>query len=157
MKLRHLIMLGCATAFVFDAQAEIYKKVDEDGHVTYSSTPIKGGKKLHLEPLPTMSPPPRVSSSPDGFPRVNSETQSRRDDTRRKILEDELATEMEALEEARARLKEGQDNPEISRGPDGKTYRNVAKYQEKVASLQEEVEAHEKNVQALKTELSNLK
>ena len=157
MKLRHLIMLGCAAAFAMEAQAEIYKRVDEDGHVTYSSTPIKGAKKLHLEPLPTMPPPPKARSTPSDFPRVNSETQDRRDDTRRRILEDELATEMEALEEARARLKEGQDMPEISKGPDGRTYRNVAKYQEKVAALQEEVDAHEKNVEALKTELANLK
>ncbi|MBU0620511.1 MAG: DUF4124 domain-containing protein [Gammaproteobacteria bacterium] len=157
MKLRHLIMLGCAATFAIEAQAEIYKRVDEDGHVTYSSTPIKGAKKLHLEPLPTMAPPPKARSTPGDFPRVNSETQERRDDTRRKILEDELATETEALEEARARLKEGQDTPEVSKGPDGQTYRNVAKYQEKVAALQEEVDAHEKNVEALKTELANLK
>ena len=170
MKLRHLFMLGCAAAFAIDAQAEIYKKVDEDGHVTYSSTPIKGAKKLHLEPLPTMSPPPKARSTPGDFPRVNSETQSRRDDTRRKILEDELATEMQALEEARVKLKEGQDKPEVYQhtvvvgktkegAPITKTVtnRNVAKYEEKVSALQQEVEAHEKNVEALKTELSNLK
>lgn len=156
MKLRHLFILCCSATFASGAQAEIYKRVDEDGHVTYSSTPIKGGKKLHLEPLPTMAPPPKPKAS-DGFPRVNSETQSRRDDTRRKILEDELATEQKALEEARLRLKEGQENPEVYRTASGQTFRNVAKYEEKVKTLQDEVSAHEKNVQALQTELSNLK
>lgn len=155
MKLPHLIMLGCAATFVFEAQAEIYKKVDADGHVTYSSTPIKGGKKLYLEPLPTMTPPPNATR-PDGFPRVNEETQSRRDDTRRKILEDELETEKQALQQARAALQEAQGNPEIS-VVEGKTYRNVAKYEEKVSAAQELVDAHEKNVEALKTELANLK
>jgi len=157
MKLRHLFVLCCSATFALGAQAEIYKRVDEDGHVTYSSTPIKGGKKLHLEPLPTMTPPPKARNSPEGFPRVNSETQSRRDDTRRKILEDELATERKALEEARIRLKEGQDNPEVYKNASGQTFRNVAKYEEKVTALQDEVSAHEKNVQALQTELSNIK
>ena len=154
MKLRFLLVLCCSVAYTVSAQAEIYKRVDEDGRVTYSSTPIKGGKKLHLEPLPTMQPP---NARTEGFPRVNPVTQTRRDDTRRKILEDELATEQKALEEARIKLKEGQDNPEVYRTESGQTFRNVAKYDEKVNALQEDVSAHEKNVEALKTELSNLK
>jgi hypothetical protein len=157
MKLRHLFVLCCSIIFVADAYADIYKRVDDEGHVTYSSKPIKGAKKLHLEPLPTMAPPPKSSKASEGFPRVNSETQTRRDDTRRKILDDELATEEKALEEARAKLKEGQENPETHKGPNGQTFRNVAKYEEKVSALQEEVTSHEKNVEALKTELTNLK
>ena len=156
MKLRHLFVLCCSATFALGAQAEIYKRVDEDGHVTYSSTPIKGGKKLHLEPLPTMQPPPKARS-PEDFPRVNAETQNRRDDARRKILEDELATEQKALEEARRLLEEAKSNPEVYRGADGRTYRNVAKYEEKVKAAEEEVSAHEKNVAALRAELANLK
>ena len=155
MKLRHLFALCCSAAFASGAQAEIYKYVDEDGHVTYSSTPIKGGKKLHLEPLPTMQPP--KVRSPEDFPRVNAETQNKRDDARRKILEDELATEQKALEEASRLLEEAKSNPEVYRGADGRTYRNVARYEEKVKAAEEEVSAHERNVNALKAELANLK
>jgi hypothetical protein len=155
MNLRHLFVLCCSASFAINAQADIYKRVDDEGHVTYSSAPIKGGKKLHLEPLPTMPPP--SSRSSESFPRVNPETQSRRDDTRRKILEDELATEQRALEDARAKLKEGQDNPEMDKTANGQTFRNVAKDEEKVNALREDVNSHEKNVEALKTELSNLK
>ena len=155
MKLRHFFVLCCSAAFACGAQADIYKRVDDEGHVTYSSKPLKGGKKIHLEPLPTMSPP-KPGKEVDGL-RVNSETQSKRDDTRRRILEDELATEQKALEEAQARLKEGQENPETFKSPSGQTFRNVVKYEEKIGKLQEEVTAHEKNVEALKTELSNLK
>ncbi|HYR05640.1 MAG TPA: DUF4124 domain-containing protein, partial [Gallionella sp.] len=111
------------------AQAEIYKAVDADGHVTYSSTPIKGGKKIVLEPLPTMAPPARTAS-PEGFPKVDDATQRNRDDARRKILQDELSAEEKLLEEARQNLKDGEANPEVYRGQDGKTYRNVAKYEE---------------------------
>jgi hypothetical protein len=157
MKLRHLLVLCCSAAFAVNAQADIYKRVDDEGHVTYSSTPIKGAKKLHLEPLPTMAPPPKAGKGSEAFPRVNSETQNRRDDTRRKILEDELNTEQSSLEAARAKLKEGQDNPEVSLARNGQTVRNLAKYEEKVNALQDEVTMHEKNIEALKTELSNLK
>lgn len=141
------------------AQAEIYKAVDADGHVTYSSTPIKGGKKIILEPLPTMVPPARSRSaaSPEGFPKVDGETQRGRDDTRRKILQDELSTEEKLLGEARQSLREGEENPEVFRGKDGKTYRNVAKYEEKIKTLNERVEMHRKNIEALNTELSKLK
>jgi hypothetical protein len=157
MKLRYLLVLSCLIPTL--AQAEIYKAVDEDGHVTYSSTPIKGGKKIILEPLPTMVPPARARSTatPEDFPRVDGETQKRRDDTRRKILEDELAAEQKLLEEARQNLKEGEEKPEVFRTKDGKIFRNVAKYDEKIKDLTGQVELHQKNVEALQTELSKLK
>lgn len=160
MKYRYLLTL-VALACANQAQAEIYKRVDADGHVTYSSAPIKGGKKVHLEPLPVMAPTPlpagkgRSENSSDF--RVDSETQRNRDQTRRQILQDELAAEQKALEEARLNLQEGEANPEVYKTADGKTYRNVVKYEEKIKNLQEQVRLHEKNIDALNTELSNLK
>ena len=148
------------------AQAEIYKSVDSEGHVTYSSSPTKGSKKLDLEPLPSplpaSSPPERVertrsNTSSYGFPRVDNGMQKSRDGTRRKILEDELSAEANMLAEARQNLKDGAENPETSAGKDGRAYRNTAKYDLKMKLLQEQVSLHEKNVGALKTELSNLK
>ena len=136
------------------AQAEIYKAVDRDGHVTYSSAPIKGGKKLILEPLPTMMPPGRRGA--ESFPRVDNKTQRGRDDTRRKILQDELNGEEKLLEEAQQNLTEGEANPEVFKGKDGRTYRNVAKYEEKIKPLQEQVDLHQQNIEALKTELAKL-
>ena len=153
----HLLAILCLCPVL--AQAEIYKAIDADGHVTYSSTPIKGGKKIILEPLPTMVPParPRSAASPENFPRVDGETQKGRDDTRRKILQDELMTEEKLLDEARQKLKEGEAAPEVYRGQDGRTYRNVAKYEEKIKMLNDQVEMHQKNIEALNTELSKLK
>lgn len=154
MKICYLLAVLCV--FPMLAQAEIYKAVDADGHVTYSSTPIKGGKKIILEPLPTSVPSARGRSTatPEDFPKVDAATQRSRDDGRRKILLNELSSEEKLLEEARASLKEGEDNPEVYKGKDGKTYRNVAKYEEKVSVLKDQVELHQKNVEALKTELS---
>jgi hypothetical protein len=141
----------CVSPFL--AQAEIYKAVDADGHVTYSSSPIKGGKKLNLEPLPTMKP---TSPSSSGFPKVDGETQRGRDDTRRKILQDELDAEQKLFESANQALTEAESNPEVFKGQDGRTYRNVAKYDEKIKPLQEQVDLHKKNIEALKSELSKL-
>lgn len=158
MKLRYLLAVLCACPVL--VQAEIYKAVDADGHVTYSSTPLKGGKKIILEPLPTSVPPARprsTASSPEDFPKVDGATQRNRDDARRKILEDELATEQKLLAEARQKLQVAEDTPEVYRGKDGKTYRAVARYEENVKAAQEEVSLHEKNINALKTELSKLK
>jgi len=61
MKLGYLLAMMSLCPLL--AHAEIYKAVDADGHVTYSSTPIKGGKKITLEPLPTMVPPARAHSA----------------------------------------------------------------------------------------------
>ena len=134
MKLIRLSLLSCALAYTAVTQAEIFKRVDADGHVTYSSAPIKGGKKLHLEPLPTMVAPANSAKgrSENSDFRVDGRTQNRRDDTRRKILEDELATEQKALDEARIKMQDAEDTPEVYKGANGQTFRNVAKYDEKV-------------------------
>jgi Domain of unknown function (DUF4124) len=133
--------------------AEIYKRVDANGHVTYSSEPLKGGKKLYLEPLPTMQSP---RSGPKDFPKVDTQTQKSRDATRMAILQDELAAEEKLLDESRKNLAEAESNPEVYKTKDGKTFRNVAKYDEKVKAAQEEIAMHEKNIDALKKEISNL-
>ncbi len=156
MKLRYLFVLLCMT-HVGWAKAEIYKSVDSQGRVTYSSTPIKGAKKLNLEPLPTMQAPSSHTESESKFPSVNQETQRNRDDTRRKILEDELAAEQKQLDQARQNLQLAQDTPMVYRGKDGKTYRNVAKYDANVKTAQDAVSLHERNINAIKTELSRLK
>ena len=152
MKLRYALLLPLVCPLL--VQAEIYKSIDEDGHVTYSSTPIKGGQKLNLPPLPTMVPAAKPESTVN-FPKVDEQTQKERDDKRRKILEDELDAEQKLLAEARQNLDEA--SPEVFKGADGKTYRNVAKYEEKTKAMAEQIEQHEKNIEAIKTELSKLK
>ena len=147
MKLRYLLMLLCLGQGGW-AQAEIYKYVDSEGHVTYSSTPIKGAKKLNLNSPGTASfarIPSGSTTHPSDFPRVDDKTQKSRDDTRRKILEDELAAENKLLAEARENLK------------DRESRRNMPEYDEKIQALRKQVALHENNVAALNTELSNLK
>jgi len=154
MKLCYVIVVFCVCPSL--VQAEIYKGVDANGHVTYSSTPIKGGKRIILEPLSTMDPA-KAARAGANFPRVDGEMQKKRDDTRYLILQNELIAEEKALKEAEEKLQEGKENPEVFKGAGGKTYRNVAKYEGKIKILTEQVDVHQKNVDALKTELSKLK
>lgn len=138
---------------ISSAQAEIYKYVDKDGHVTYSNVPIKGAKKINLDPLNTVPSTPRARSetaSPAGFPSVDSETQRRRDDTRRKVLEDELTAEQRLLDEAKKTLAEQEA---VRLGNE----RNYQKYLDRVQPYKDNVALHEKNIEALQKEISNLK
>lgn len=150
MRTRLLIFLSLFLSQA--AHADIYKLVDENGRVTYSNTPLKGAKKIHLEPISTIAPPkPKPpAATPQNFPRVDNETQKKRDGTRRDILEQELATERKALEEARKALAEG----EATRLGDE---RNYQKYLDRVQGLRDSVTLHEKNVDALNKELAGVR
>lgn len=134
------------------AHADIYKLVDENGRVTYSNTPLKGAKKLNLDPPSTIAAPkPQApTATPPGFPRVDGETQKQRDGTRRSILEQELAAERNLLDEAKKALAEG----EATRLGDE---RNYQKYLDRVQGLKDNVTLHEKNVEALNKELAGVR
>jgi len=156
MKLRFMSMALLAMPLV--VHAAIYKAVDKDGHVTYSSAPVKGAKQLDLPPLPVTAPLEQtkpVQRASDDFPEVDNKTQKKRDDFRRRILEDELEAEEKLLIKAREDLSEA--SPEIYKDANGRTYRNVAKFEKKTKSLSEQIVQHEKNIAALNTELSKLK
>lgn len=162
--MKRTCLLLCAwlagTAFCTVAQAEIYKSVDENGHVTYSNVPSKGATKLEIDPpAPTTAAPKarQQQATPNNFPRVDSQTQKKRDDQRKNILLEELESEKAALEEAKRAYAEGESKPEVYRGANGKTYRNVVKFEEKMQRLQADVDAHEKNVQLLQKELEAFK
>jgi Domain of unknown function (DUF4124) len=145
------------------AQAVLCKYVDENGHVTYSDSPVKGAKQsscFEAPPGPASPPPARAgtSSTPQsavpapqgGLPNVDPATQRKRDDSRRKILEDELATEEKSLAEARKALTEG----EATRlGGE----RNYQRYLDRIQGLKDRVTQHERNVGALRQEISNLR
>ncbi len=150
-----LVVLGL---FAVSAQADIYKCVDGAGHITFSNLQRGGSgcKRLYLEPAGSSGTPrssssassssrgaARANPSPAGFPRVEADTQKARDNDRRTILEQELAGEQKALDDARHELssQEGQG----------------AKNPERVQSARDRVQQHERNIEALRKELSKLK
>ena len=157
------LLLGLAAP---PAAAVLCKYVDENGHVTYSDSPVKGAKKtICFDPPPPPQPsapapqpqssrsaaPQTASPAPQGgLPNVDPATQRRRDDARRKILEEELAQEERALAEARKALSEGEATRLGSE-------RNYQRYLDRIQGLKDRVAQHERNVSALKQELANLR
>jgi hypothetical protein len=99
-------------------------------------------------------PPPARSAAAEkasaGFPRVDRDTQKARDESRRRILEDELMAEEKGLVDARAKLAA----QEAVRYGDERNYQRVL---ERLKPYQDTVERHERNITALKRELASLR
>jgi hypothetical protein len=145
-------------ASLASAQGTVWRCVGPDGRPQYTNVQKDTvGRNCYvvnkeITVVPANRPPP-IPASPraqENFPRVDAETQRSRDDSRRKILQDELTAEEARLVEARAKLAE----QEAVRLGDEKNYQ---KKLDRVQPYQEAVGEHEKNVAALKKELGNLK
>jgi chromosome segregation ATPase len=162
--MKKLLSICLVLLFVTPALADTCKYEDADGRIIYTNIPMKGAKKLScfgFDGVPASGSGARNGKAsrasqptPAGFPRVDSATQRQRDDARRKILDDELATEKNALDQAKKEYAEGESKPEVFRTASGKTGRDVAKLEEKMKKLQENIDLHEKNIQMLQKELA---
>jgi hypothetical protein len=134
----------------------LYKCTDSSGATTYTNqkTPGKNCTILSQDkPISTFAAPPRTRAAtptPDGFPRVNSETQKSRDAERRRILEEEMRAEQQKLEGAKKSLAE----QETVREGGEKNYQRVL---DRLKPYQEEVQLHERNVESLQKEIDNLR
>jgi hypothetical protein len=160
-----------AITFSSNAFAEIYKRVDADGRITYSNIKTKGATRLEFDPdANTISndrakrgdgDSNRRTATPEGFPKVDKDTQNQRDSKRQDILQGELDSEKAALEAAKKAYADGAANPEIfhKKNANGttSTFRNVPKFDEKMKSLQADVDSHENNIKLLQKELDALR
>ena len=152
------------------AYAEIYKQVDSEGRVTYSNVKLKGAKKLNLEPADTNfggdnsaasresnRVPQAKTATPASFPKVDTNTQNLRDNKRKDILQSELDAEKLALARAKQAYIEGESKPEVYQKKNANgttsTFRNVAKFQEKMSGLQADVDVHQRNIDLLTKEI----
>jgi hypothetical protein len=101
---------------------------------------------------------------------VEPSTQRKRDNDRRRILEDELTQEEQSLVSARASLAQEQMNPQLvaavrtaqaAENPTASQLvefrNNIDKASGRIRGLQATVAEHEKNIEALKKELGALK
>lgn len=145
----------------FDACAEIYKCVESGGRVTYSNVQSKDCARLNIGP-PNSLAAPRTSVSPRGvspseFPRIDPGTQRNRDDERRRILDQELASEQAALAAARKTLSD----QEVIVLPDERNVAgrgiNNAKIEQRVQPFRDKIALHERNIEALRKEIANLR
>ena len=88
--------------------------------------------------------------TPANFPRVDNPTQRERDDVRKRVLTEELATEVRMMVESELMLKQG------STPQPGETTTSP-KYIDRVAKLKQTVDNHSKNIQALNKELERVR
>lgn len=147
------------------AQGIVWRCTEADGRAHYTNikketesktcqvvtreVSVVSGNPLAAAPAATRATGTQAATAtPPNFPRVDRETQRSRDDSRRKILEDELSTEEKSLSRARQDLAD----QESVRSGDEKNYQRVL---DRLKPYQEAVERHERNVAALKREMSN--
>ncbi|MEO8738178.1 MAG: DUF4124 domain-containing protein [Casimicrobiaceae bacterium] len=150
-----LAVCWCALLVAAPVAAEICKYIDGDGNMHYTNVPPeKGWKKLSCgvgDEGGRSSDRTTRSPTPAGFPRVDADTQKGRDDMRRKVLADELATEEKLLIESRAAYGDGAPTPL----PDEMS--SAQKYADRLGKLRQAVSLHEKNVEALRKEIAALR
>lgn len=119
---------------------------------------------------PRALPLPLPSAANATVASIDPNTQRGRDDTRRRILEDELRQEERTLQEARDRLREEQQNPtliaavrvaqqaqEPTPAQQAEMRAAIERASGRIRGLQATVTEHEKNVEALRKELGALK
>jgi hypothetical protein len=136
---------------------EIYKCVDANGRPNYTNDKREtSGKKcelvtrqVNIAPAPPAPPPRSAAARPGSFPRETAAERSIRSASSRQILEQELATEQEALAKARQDLAAAEG---IREGGE----RNYARVLERLQPYKDSIETHEKNIEALKRELGSL-
>jgi len=152
------LLLGVAAGAA--AQGSVCKYVDANGNIVFSNLPPdKGMRKISCmsgdeapkRSATSASAATKSTPTPGDFPRVDSTTQKGRDDVRRKVLGDELATEEQLLVEARAAYANGAPVPL----PEEQA--NAEKYRERIARYRQAVQLHERNIDALKKELGGTK
>ncbi len=143
------LLLGLLLGFSMTAQAEIYKFVDDRGNVTYTNIPRPGAKPVVVAPDFKGQPGAKAGGAkikassnptPSHFPKVDTGTQRKRDDMRRQLLLEELASEQRNLAAAKNTYAQGARQP----GAD-------------LARLGDSVRLHEKNIEMLNKELSHIK
>ena len=148
-------ILALAVAFALTAgtaRADIWECVDETGNKRFTNirSEAKGCRLLHVSPLntvPATKPQARATATPPGFPRVDGETQRQRDADRRRILEQELASEQKLLEQARSELAV-QDSMRLG------SERNYQRVLDRLEPYQRKVKLHEDNITNLRRELA---
>lgn len=156
------LALAWCVAFAFAgaaaAQGSVCKYIDADGNTVFSNVPPeKGQRKISClsgdDPRPRTpagksgGPSAASTPTPAGFPKVDADTQRGRDDMRRRVLSDELASEEKLLAEVRTSYANGAPVPLAEEQA------NADKYRERISRLRQAVQLHERNIEALKREI----
>jgi len=141
------------------AHGEIYKCVD-DGRVTYSNVQSKGCSRLNVGPpntTPAVKSPARSTPTPGDFPKIDSGTQRVRDDERRRILDQELASEEKALAASRQALADEEAAITKQRNISGFTAVPIPDANKRLQPHRDRIALHERNIEALRRETGQLR
>lgn len=150
-----LALLFAAGTLPAAAASTIYRCTDENGGTLISNAKVDKSCRAVASGAESNVPAPKIRSaaanpSPAGFPRVGEDTQKARDSDRRRILEDELASERKGLDQARKDLAE----QEAVRAADE---HNSPRGIERLQPYKERIALHERNIEAINKELANLR
>jgi hypothetical protein len=130
-------------------EGRTYRCSTSSGAAAYFNVPegtdLSGGG---TSPARRTGAAPSAQPAPTGFPKVDTATQRGRDEMRRKVLNDELASEEKLLAEARTAFGDGA--PPAT--PDERA--NPQKYADRLGRLRQAVQLHERNIEALRKELA---
>lgn len=158
--MRLLICSLLMMVFAISARAEIYECVDSSGNKRFTNVKAEatGCKPMNLPSVSTVpAPKPAAakpgdtrSATPESFPKVDPSTQQQRDAGRRKILEQELASEEQLLDQAKKDLAE----QEATRLGNERNYQRVL---ERLEPYKKKVALHESNIANLRKEMSSLR
>jgi len=147
------VLLLCGTAHA-QQSTEIYRCVDGDGrrHYTNSKKETAGMKCELVSSQINVAPAQRQPSAGRSpvFPRESSSQSASARERQREILQRELTSEQQSLEQARQALAQQEA---VRTGEE----RNYARVEERLQPFKDTVQNHEKNIQALQRELGNLK
>jgi len=138
----------------------LYKCVGTDGRTTYTNQKMHGKCEILVRDQPVSTfPPPAARQrqpTPADFPRVSPEQQQTRDNDRRAILEQELASETGKLDAARKALAE-QENLVLPQERIVGGGIQVGKREERVRPFRDRVALHERNVEAIRREVARIR
>ena len=139
------------------ARGDIYECVEPNGAKLFTSDPkeakAKGCKAMNLGPPNTVStsrPQGKAGPTPPNFPKVDQDAQKQRDGDRRRILEQELASEEKLLAQARKELAEQES---VRLGSEV----NYQRVLNRLEPYKKQVALHENNVANLKRELAGIR
>lgn len=154
--MRSVILTGLVMAST-TAAGEIYECVEPSGGKLFTSDPkeakAKGCKAMNLGPANSVSgskPQAKSGPTPANFPKVDQDTQKQRDNDRRRLLEQELASEEKLLAQAKKDLAE-QESMRL-----GSEF-NYQRVLNRLEPYKKQVALHENNVANLKRELAGVR
>ena len=138
---------GCVDKPVRMVGSSMWKCLTASGAQAFFNVP--GSAPEYAAPAKSPATRSVAVPSPAGFPKIDSGTQKSRDDLRRKVLADELASEERLLAEAKTQWADGAPPPL----PEERA--NAQAYAERIARLRQSVQLHERNIDALKREMGS--